>query len=99
VEDKGKGKQQKVITFQSQPAIVTIKREVIAEKEEEARLARNTDEGMSFGCTPPMVLLVIRISILMTLVEMMFELEPEGKGRGESKATEGAIITRGTVTS
>jgi hypothetical protein len=98
VEDKGKGKQRKVITFQSQPAVVTIKK-VIAEKEEEARLARNTDEGMSFGCTPPMVLLVIRISILMTLVEMMFELEPEGKGRGESKATEGAIITRGTVTS
>jgi hypothetical protein len=41
-----------------------------------------------------MVLLVIRSLILMTLVvEMMFELEPEGKGRGESEAAEGAIIT------
>ncbi|KAJ7887479.1 hypothetical protein B0H14DRAFT_3082019 [Mycena olivaceomarginata] len=69
VGDKGKGKQRKVVTFQSQPAVVTIKREVIAEKEEEARLARDTGE------------------------EMMFDLEPEGKGRGESEAAEGAIIT------
>ncbi|KAJ7368793.1 hypothetical protein DFH08DRAFT_983290 [Mycena albidolilacea] len=69
VGDKGKGKQRKMVTFQSQPAVVTIKREVIAEKEEEARLAQNTGE------------------------EMMFELEPEGKGRGESEAAEGAIIT------
>ncbi|KAF8214059.1 hypothetical protein K438DRAFT_1956160 [Mycena galopus ATCC 62051] len=46
--DKGKGKQRKVVTFQSQPAVVTIKREVRAEEEEEARLARNIGEEMMF---------------------------------------------------
>ncbi|KAF7352378.1 SET domain-containing protein [Mycena venus] len=59
VRDKGKGKQRKV-TFQSQPAVVTISRDVTAEKEEEARLARNTGE------------------------EMIFDLEPDGKGRKEA---------------
>ncbi|KAJ7246570.1 hypothetical protein B0H12DRAFT_758353 [Mycena haematopus] len=48
VGDKGKGKQRKVVTFRSQPAIVTIKRELIAEDEEEARLTRNTGEEMMF---------------------------------------------------
>ncbi|KAJ6515400.1 hypothetical protein C8R45DRAFT_956389 [Mycena sanguinolenta] len=47
-EDKGKGKQRKMVTFQSQPAVVTIKRAVIAEEEEEDRLARNTGEEMMF---------------------------------------------------
>ncbi|KAF7355747.1 SET domain-containing protein [Mycena sanguinolenta] len=46
-EDKGKGKR-KMVTFQSQPAVVTIKRAVIAEEEEEDRLARNTAEEMMF---------------------------------------------------
>ncbi|KAJ7126475.1 hypothetical protein C8R43DRAFT_1240605 [Mycena crocata] len=48
VRDKGKGKQRKVVTFQSQPAVVTIKREVNSEKEEEARLARDDGEEMMF---------------------------------------------------
>ncbi|KAJ7167642.1 hypothetical protein C8R46DRAFT_1093679 [Mycena filopes] len=43
-DPKGKGKQRKVVTFESQPAVVTIKREVNAEKEEEARLARDDGE-------------------------------------------------------
>ncbi|KAJ7639357.1 hypothetical protein FB45DRAFT_905382 [Roridomyces roridus] len=45
----GKGKQKKVVTFQSQPAVVTIKREVDAEKEEEARRARDDGEEMMFA--------------------------------------------------
>ncbi|KAJ7437082.1 hypothetical protein B0H11DRAFT_2255647 [Mycena galericulata] len=49
VRDKGKEKQKKVVTFQSQPAVVTIKREVNAEKEEEARLARDDGEEMMFA--------------------------------------------------
>ncbi|KAJ7693831.1 hypothetical protein B0H17DRAFT_1058404 [Mycena rosella] len=48
VRDKGKGKPRKVVTFQSQPAVVTIKREVNAEIDEEARLARNDGEEMIF---------------------------------------------------
>ncbi|KAJ7044816.1 hypothetical protein C8F04DRAFT_1389100 [Mycena alexandri] len=48
---KGKGKQRKVVTFESQPAVVTIKREVNAEKEEEARLARD-GEVMIFDLEP-----------------------------------------------
>ncbi|KAK7054070.1 SET domain-containing protein [Favolaschia claudopus] len=50
-DNKGKGKQRKV-TFESQPAIVTIQRNVRAEKEEEARLARNTGEEMIFDLEP-----------------------------------------------
>ncbi|KAJ7129223.1 hypothetical protein C8R44DRAFT_872515 [Mycena epipterygia] len=49
---RGKGKGKKVVTFQSQPAVVTIKREVNAEKEEEARLARNDGEEMIFDLEP-----------------------------------------------
>ncbi|KAJ6610439.1 hypothetical protein B0H10DRAFT_2225073 [Mycena sp. CBHHK59/15] len=48
VRDKGKGKQRKVVTFESQPDVVTIKREVNAEKEEEARRARDDGEEMIF---------------------------------------------------
>ncbi|KAJ6560412.1 hypothetical protein B0H19DRAFT_1234658 [Mycena capillaripes] len=48
VRDKGKRKQRKMVTFESQPAVVTIKREVLAEKEEEARLAQNDGEVMIF---------------------------------------------------
>ncbi|KAJ7771124.1 hypothetical protein DFH07DRAFT_879688 [Mycena maculata] len=48
VPDKGKEKQKKIVTFQSQPAVVTIKREVNAEKEEEVRFARNDGEEMIF---------------------------------------------------
>ncbi|KAJ7068736.1 hypothetical protein C8F01DRAFT_1018302 [Mycena amicta] len=44
---KGKGKK-KMVTFQSQPAVVTIKREVKAEKEEEDRLTRNDGDEMVF---------------------------------------------------
>ncbi|KAK7062148.1 SET domain-containing protein [Favolaschia claudopus] len=51
VRDKGKGKQRKV-TFESQPAIVTIQRNVRAEQEEEARIARNTGEEMIFDLEP-----------------------------------------------
>ncbi|KAJ7098725.1 hypothetical protein B0H15DRAFT_588519 [Mycena belliarum] len=51
VRDKSKGKR-KMVTFESQPAVVTIKREVIAEKEEEARLARSNGEEMIFDLEP-----------------------------------------------
>ncbi|CAK5262875.1 unnamed protein product [Mycena citricolor] len=44
-KDKGK---RKVVTFDSQPAVVTIKREVKAEIEEEKRLAQNESEEMVF---------------------------------------------------
>ncbi|KAJ7755963.1 hypothetical protein B0H16DRAFT_1540220 [Mycena metata] len=51
-DPKGKGKQRKMVTFESQPAVVTIKREVNAEKEEEARLARDDGEVMIFDLEP-----------------------------------------------
>ncbi|KAJ7872065.1 hypothetical protein B0H13DRAFT_2059786 [Mycena leptocephala] len=47
VRDKGKGKR-KMVTFEPQPAVVTIQRNVNSEKEEEARLARDDGEEMIF---------------------------------------------------
>jgi hypothetical protein len=47
VRDKGKGKR-KMVTFEPQPAVVTIQRNVNSEKEEEARLARNDGEGVFY---------------------------------------------------
>lgn len=44
VKDKGK---RKMVTFEPQPEVVTIKREVTAEKEEEDRRARYEGEGVS----------------------------------------------------
>ncbi|KAG5648785.1 hypothetical protein DXG03_000134 [Asterophora parasitica] len=64
--EKSKGKRK--VTFDVKPAVVTIKREVLAEKEEEEALAKEEDRGMQISFTS-------FVSLTFWATDMIFELE------------------------